>query len=89
MAEIHASDNRSQRRVFIDGGEELAEDARVRDGNMAVEGIKCRGVDGSRGHEERHEVGISCGKPIRRDLNDEQIDDGTCKGTSSQSLEST
>lgn len=44
---------------------------------MTVKGVEGRGMEGSRGLEESHQVGIASSEAIGRDLDDEQIDNGT------------
>lgn len=78
MAEVESPHNGCERGVLSDGCEELSEDTRVRNRNVAVECVESRSMNRSRSKEKSHKVGISWCKAIGRDLDDEKVDNGTC-----------
>lgn len=73
MREVEAAHNRAQRGVFLDMVQELAENGRVRDGDLLVQRGERRRVQRARGQEEGHQVNVSRLQAVRRDVRDHLV----------------
>lgn len=81
VAEVESSDDCAQRLVLGDMGQELVEDSRVGDRNLAVQRaqgskMQCLGCQ-----QQRHEIDIAPGYAVRGNVEDEETDDGACRIT--------
>ena len=78
VAEVESSNDGTQRLVFGNMGQELVEDPRVGDRDLAVQRAQGSKVQGLGCQQERHEIDIAPCHAVRGDIEDEKTNDGAC-----------